>query len=77
MQKRCNVGIVFENKKCELVTLNLMTSSIFACFPSDTQLWKKDGATETPNASDVIPVFARSEFEAITRKVPKSKTTNL
>lgn len=38
-------------------TLNLCTSSIFACLPSETQVWKKLGATETPSASDVIPVW--------------------
>lgn len=37
-------------------TLNLWTSSIVAVLPSDTQEWKNDGATDTPKASDVIPV---------------------
>lgn len=55
-------------------TLNLMTSSIFAVFPSLTQLWKKLGATETPKASEVIPVQALSALVAITLKVPNSKT---
>jgi hypothetical protein len=58
------------------LTLNLITSSIFAVFPSLTQLWKKLGATETPNASDVIPVRALSAFVAITRNVPKRSTSN-
>lgn len=59
-----------------LLTLNLITSSIFAVLPSLTQLWKKLGATETPNASDVIPVRALSAFVAITRNVPKRSTNN-
>jgi len=58
------------------LTLNLMTSSIFAVFPSLTQLWKKLGATETPSASDVIPVRALSALVAITRNVPKRRTNN-
>jgi hypothetical protein len=53
-----------------------MTSSIFAVFPSLTQLWKKLGATETPSASDVIPVLALSAFVAITRNVPNRSTNN-
>jgi len=39
-----------------ILTLNFITSSILACFPSETQLWKNEGATDTPRASDVIPV---------------------
>ena len=58
------------------LTLNLITSSIFAVFPSLTQLWKKLGATETPSASDVIPVRALSAFVAITRNVPNRSTNN-
>ena len=59
------------------LTLNLLTSSILAVFPSETQDWKKDGATETPNASAVIPVDILSELDAITRKVPKRRTISL
>lgn len=55
-------------------TLNRRTSSILAVFPSDTQLWKKLGATETPSASDVIPVLNLSALLAITRKVPNKRT---
>lgn len=29
------------------LTLNFITSSILACFPSETQLWKNEGATDT------------------------------
>jgi hypothetical protein len=56
-------------------TLNFCTSSGFAILPSVTQVWKKDGATDTPNASAVIPVLALSEFPCITRNVPKSNTS--
>lgn len=38
------------------LTLKRWTSSIVAVLPSDTQEWKKDGATDTPRASEVIPV---------------------
>lgn len=60
-----------------LQTLNLWTSCIVAARPSETQEWKKDGATDTPRASAVIPVPALSAFEAITRKVPNNKTNSL
>lgn len=59
------------------LTLYRKTSSIFAVFPSLTQLWKKLGATETPKASEVIPVWARSALVAITRKVPNKRISNL
>lgn len=57
------------------LTLNLITSSILACLPSLTQEWKKLGATLTPRASDVIPVWVRSACVAITRNVPKRRTS--
>lgn len=57
--------------------MNRNTSSILAVFPSLTQVWKKLGATDTPRASEVIPVWARSELIAITRNVPKSRTKSL
>lgn len=60
-------------KKC-ILTLNRKTSSIRAFLPSLTHDWKKLGATETPSASLVIPVWPRSELLAITRNVPKSST---
>lgn len=63
----------WKTKSLEL-TLNFITSSILAVFPSLTQEWKKLGATLTPNASLVIPVPAFSLFDAITRNVPKSRT---
>ena len=56
-------------------TLNFWTSSGLATFPSDTHVWKNDGATETPKASAVMPVFARRQLLWITRKVPKSNTS--
>ena len=43
-------------------TLNFWTSSGLAIFPSETQVWKNEGATEIPKASAVIPVFPRSEL---------------
>lgn len=58
------------------LTLNLKTSSIFAVLPSLTQLWKNDGATETPRASLVIPVRALSLFTATTRNVPNNRTSS-
>lgn len=58
------------------VTLNLRTSSILAVLPSLTQLWKNEGATDTPRASLVIPVCARSQFTATTLNVPNSSTNN-
>jgi hypothetical protein len=60
--------------KIKELTLNFMTSSILAVFPSETQLWKKDGATETPSASEVMPVCERSQLEATTRSVPNKRT---
>uniref|UniRef100_A0A8D8GAH6 (northern house mosquito) hypothetical protein n=1 Tax=Culex pipiens TaxID=7175 RepID=A0A8D8GAH6_CULPI len=57
-----------------VATLNRSTSSIRAVLPSLTHDWKKLGATDTPSASLVIPVAARSELLAITRKVPNSST---
>ena len=33
------------------LTLNRSTSSILAAFPVETQVWKKEGATDTPKAS--------------------------
>uniref|UniRef100_A0A182TQU8 Uncharacterized protein n=1 Tax=Anopheles melas TaxID=34690 RepID=A0A182TQU8_9DIPT len=51
------------------------TSFIRAVLPSLTQDWKKLGATETPSASLVMPVSARSELLAITRNVPNSSTS--
>uniref|UniRef100_A0A182JBU1 Uncharacterized protein n=1 Tax=Anopheles atroparvus TaxID=41427 RepID=A0A182JBU1_ANOAO len=51
------------------------TSFIRAVLPSLTQDWKKLGATETPSASLVMPVAARSELLAITRNVPNSSTS--
>lgn len=57
-------------------TLNLRTSSILAVLPSLTQLWKNEGATDTPRASLVIPVCARSQFTATTLNVPNSNTSN-
>lgn len=59
-----------------LFTLNLRTSSILAVLPSLTQLWKNEGATDTPRASLVIPVCARSLFTATTLNVPNSNTNN-
>lgn len=50
------------------VTLKRTTSSIRAVLPSATQDWKKEGATDTPRASEVIPVCARLAFMAITLK---------
>lgn len=47
-----------------------------AVLPSDTQEWKNEGATETPSASAVIPVPARSALDAITRNVPNNNTNN-
>lgn len=44
------------------LTLNLSTSSIFACLPVKTQVWKNEGATDTPKASAVIPVCACLEL---------------
>lgn len=64
-----------EKKENVKFTLNLITSSILAVFPSLTQVWKKLGATLTPKASLVIPVPAISLLEAITRKVPKRRTS--
>lgn len=74
-----NICIVPKNKKREISapqkpTLNRSTSSIRAVLPSLTHDWKKLGATDTPSASLVIPVAARSELLAITRKVPNSST---
>lgn len=59
-----------------LFTLNLKTSSILAVFPSLTQLWKNEGATDTPRASLDIPVCALSLFTATTLKVPNNNTSN-
>ena len=47
-------------------TLNLRTSSMLAVLPWLTQDLKKEGATDTPRASAVIPVLLRSAFVAIT-----------
>ena len=59
-------------------TLKRMTSSIVACLPAPTHVWKKDGATDTPKASELIPLLgitllADDERETA-RKVPKSNT---
>lgn len=54
----------------------MKTSSILAVLPSLTQLWKNEGATDTPRASLVIPVCARSQFTATTLNVPNSSTSN-
>lgn len=58
------------------LTLNRITSSILAVFPSLTQDWKKLGATDTPRASLDMPVPARSLLDAITRNVPNSSTSS-
>jgi hypothetical protein len=58
-------------------TLKRMTSSIVACLPAPTHVWKKDGATDTPNASLLIPLgttLADDEERETARKVPKSNT---
>jgi hypothetical protein len=59
-------------------TLNRMTSSIVACLPAPTHVWKNDGATDTPNASLLIPLLgttlADDEERETARKVPKSNT---
>ena len=56
-------------------TLNLWTSSILAnLLPFWTQDWKKLGATDTPIASDVIPVLALSDALAIALNVPNNST---
>jgi hypothetical protein len=34
-----------------------------AVLPSDTQEWKNEGATDTPSASDVMPVPVMNDFE--------------
>jgi hypothetical protein len=64
----------FEHKHQTILTLNLSTSSILAVLPSLTHDWKKLGATDTPSASDVMPVWARSALLAMTRKVPNNNT---
>lgn len=51
-----------------IITLKRMTSSMRAVFPSATHDWKKEGATDTPRASEVIPVCALLAFMAITLK---------
>ena len=58
-----------------ILTLYRWTSAMRAVFPSLTQDWKKLGATDTPIASELIPVPARSELLAITRNVPNSSTS--
>ncbi len=45
------------------------------CFPSETQDWKKLGATLMLIASEVMPVAEDSEELAIARKVPKRRTS--
>lgn len=51
-----------------------MTSSIRAVLPSATHDWKKEGATDTPKASDVIPVCALVAFMAMTLLMIMKKT---
>lgn len=60
------------------VTLNRTTSSMVAGLPAPTQEWKKDGATETPKASEVIPLLETpvGDRDDTARKVPKSSTSN-
>ena len=38
-----------------MITLNLVTSSMQVCLPSRTHPWNREGATDTPIASAVIP----------------------
>lgn len=63
-------------RTAHIATLNFSTSSMRAVLPSLTHVWKKLGAADTPNASPVIPVSARLALLAITRNVPKSKTSS-
>lgn len=61
-------------------TLKRMTSSIVACLPAPTHVWKKDGATDTPKASELIPLLGTTlvddEDRETARKVPKSNTNS-
>ena len=62
----------------ERETLKRMTSSMVAGRPTPMHEWKKDGATETPSASDVMAHDADADAadDDTARKVPKSSTSS-
>lgn len=53
-----------------------------ACLPAPTHVWKNDGATDTPNASELIPLPGTTPLDDddddrdTARKVPNSKTNS-